>query len=72
MKSILSKKLNGQTPLAVTSGTPSFYHNSNLYHAIRRLGFTEYDYKKKFDVVIGGRAGKNLNDGYHMAIVSLL
>lgn len=71
MISKLNKRLNGRRPIAYVTGLYSFYPNSKLSRALKRLGLKPEDEGITFELVRGGRAGINRNDGIHMAIVKL-
>lgn len=71
MASILTKKLNGRTAAACGRGLNSRAHNSKLYKAIIKLGLNPEEEGTTFEIVIGGRAGRNKNDGYYWAIVKI-
>ena len=73
MKSILDTKIEkiGKEVVFRGSGMDTRAKQSNIYHAIVKCGFDPDDEDITFRVLIGGRAGRNLNDGYKFAIVKL-
>ena len=64
-QTILAKKLktkfgeNSRKEISITSGTESLRAGSNLSGALKRNSHNAY--------IVGGRAGKNMNDGYIFA-----
>ena len=70
IEELLTENSNAKV-LATGHGLNSRAHCSNIYRAIVDSGLNPTEEGKTFQVVIGGRAGRNRNDGYHFAIVGV-
>lgn len=63
-KSDLAKKLQNRDPetkIVIGSGTITGNPNSNLRRLMSRFNASDY--------IVGGRAGRNANDGSHFAVI---